>query len=290
MTTIGLDVPAHRDELPQSFYRRVASAAETSGFQNLWVGDHLLWHQPRFETFALLGMLSGITSLTIGTGIALAPLRQPWWTAKSAASLQGMAPGGFVLGLGAGGEYAPEFELAGVELADRAARVDETIEFCRKAWSGELGPDFSPLPVRTVPIWVGGRKGKALTRAAHLADGWLGLFLDPIEFAAVRTLLSHETARAGRPPIKTSMAVWICTDSDGAEAKRRAVEVIAQEYRMPAARFARHVVAGTPDEVADRLAEYAEAGADHLDLHIAHPDPLSQIEVVGRTVTARLNS
>jgi alkanesulfonate monooxygenase SsuD/methylene tetrahydromethanopterin reductase-like flavin-dependent oxidoreductase (luciferase family) len=177
MTTFGLDVPAYSHDAG-SFYPRLVRLAADAGFRNLWVGDHLLWHRPRFEQFALLGMLSGLTDLTLGSGIALAPLRQPWWMAKAVATLSMTARGGFILGLGTGGEYAREFEVAGVPRESRGAALDATIEFCRRAWSGEEGQDFSPILKTPLPIVVGGRtpprsaSGCAARRrlARHLPD------------------------------------------------------------------------------------------------------------------------
>jgi alkanesulfonate monooxygenase SsuD/methylene tetrahydromethanopterin reductase-like flavin-dependent oxidoreductase (luciferase family) len=287
MATIGLDVPAF-SSTPRDFYARFADSAAQAGFRNLWVGDHLLWHQPRFEQFTLLGMLCGLTDLTLGTGITLAPLRPPWWTAKSAATVQAAARGGFILGLGAGGEYAREFALAGVPMEERGSSMARTVEFCRRAWAGHEGADFSPMPATPVPILLAGRKAAALKRAAELADGWLGIFLDPRQFAAARTLLLEEASRLGRPTPATAMTVWVCADHEPAAARQTASSVIADEYGMPGASFERHVVTGTPEDVAAALAEFAAAGADHLDLHIAHPDPLAQIALWGRVVTERL--
>jgi alkanesulfonate monooxygenase SsuD/methylene tetrahydromethanopterin reductase-like flavin-dependent oxidoreductase (luciferase family) len=287
MTTLGLDVPAFSDD-PMVFYPRLADAAAQAGFRNLWVGDHLLWHRPRFEQFTLLGLLCGLTDLTLGSGITLAPLRQPWWIAKSAATIQLASRGGFILGLGAGGEYAREFALANVPTAGRGSTVGLTVDFCRRAWAGHEGQDFSPLLAAPVPVLLAGRKPAALLRAAQLADGWLGIFLDPREFSAARTQLMTEARRLGRPRPATAMTIWVCAERDAATARDLATSVIASEYGLPAAKFSRHVVAGTPEHVASVLAEYARAGADHLDLHIAHPDPLAQVEFWGPHVVERL--
>ncbi|MCU1494563.1 MAG: class flavin-dependent oxidoreductase, partial [Acidimicrobiaceae bacterium] len=280
LTTLGLDVPALCDD-PLDFYPRWANAAVQAGVRNLWVGDHLLWHKPRFEQFTLLGLLCALTDLTLSSGITLAPLRQPWWIAKSAASIQMASRGGLILGLGAGGEYPREFSLANVPSQGRGSMIDLTVEFCLRAWAGHEGRDFSPLLPAPVPILLAGRKPPALLRAAHLADGWLGIFLDPLEFSAARAELLTEAQRLGRPRPAAAMTVWVCADRDETTARDLASAVIAAEYGLPSARFSRHVVAGTPERVAAVLAEYAAAGADHLDIHLAHPDPLAQLELLG---------
>lgn len=288
MTTFGLDVPAFRASEAKDFYRHFVAAAESAGFTNLWVGDHLLWHRPRFESFTLLGMLSGMTSLTLGTGIALAPLRPPWWLAKSAATVHEMSEGGFVLGLGTGGEYTREFDVAGADLARRGAALDEAIRYCRQAWSGALGNDFSPLPVAQIPIWLGGRTDVALRRAAQSADGWLGIFLTPEKFSSALSYLAEECRGYGRPDLPAAMAVWASVHADGDVRPGSALEAISTEYGMPAKAFGRYVVTGTSEQVAEALHSYSEAGATHISIHIADPDPLSQVEIWGSDVLPRL--
>ena len=282
--SFGLDVPAFAAVEPRSFYNRLADAAAVAGFTNLWVGDHLLWHQPRFETFTLLGMLSAMTELKLGTGIALAPLRPPWWTAKSAASLAVLTGGRFILGLGAGGEYAREFEMTGTRASGRGGLVDDTIAFCRRSWGGELGEDFRPTPPSELPIWVGGRKGPSLRRAARLADGWLGLFLSVDDFRASKELLDGHVRSDRGVPVEAAMALWLAVDPDPDLARRTALDVIATEYRMQPERFSRYVVAGTPADVRHALAAYSSAGATHLELHVAHPDIFAQINLLGEQV------
>lgn len=289
MTTIGLDMPAFLAQAPARSYHALAQVAEQAGFDRLWVGDHLLWHRPRFETFSLLSLLAGSTTLGLGTAVALAPLRPPWWLAKQAASLHELAPGGLVLGLGTGGEYEREYATAGVPLSERGARLDESIRFCRRWWGGEEGADASPRPTTPIPIWVGGRRGPALARAAMLADGWLGLFLTPEAFARRRSELSARRP-AGLSPLATSMALWCCADSDPDRARRTAQDLIAAEYQMDPSHFSRYIVAGTPDEVAHALKKYVDAGADHLDIHLAHPDVGDQLLLWGHQVIPQLRS
>lgn len=199
-----------------------------------------------------------------------------------------MAAGGFVLGLGAGGEYAREFEVVGVDRSRRGAALDNMISYCRAAWSGALGTDHSPRPDGPIPIWLGGRKQVALRRVARSADGWLGLFLTPDRFADAVAYLDAECRAEGRSKVTTAIALWTCVDADADTARRLALETISREYDMPGPSFSRYVVAGTPDDVAATADAYVAAGADHIEIHIAHPDPLSQISMWHRDVMPRL--
>lgn len=290
MTSFGIDVPAAPRGDPRGFYVEVGSVARQAGFQRLWMGDHLVWNRPRYETFTLLAALAAWSDLSIGTGILLAPLRRPLWIAKMAATLDQLTRGRFVLGLGAGGEMADEFELLGVPRNERGRLTDEAIDICRASWAGELHPGFSPLPMRTIPIWIGGRSEAALHRAGRLGDGYLGLFSDPQRFErTLRTIGEHREA-AGRPGRTAgAIALWCAVDDqDPVRALRRAGDAIAGEYRLPRERFERYLVAGSAAGVAERIEAFVAAGAVHIDVHIAHPDFRAQVERFGEQVLPRL--
>ena len=96
-------------------------------------------------------------------------------------TLQGVAGGRFMLGVGSGW-LEEEFDALGVPFAERGARFDETLAVLRAAWAGgELegaGPHYpfarvlvTAEPVR-VPLILGGNTDRALRRTARLADGW----------------------------------------------------------------------------------------------------------------------
>lgn len=291
MVTFGLDVPAAPPETwagsPRRFYAAVVGAAADAGFSRLWVGDHALWHRPRYEALVLLSALASITDLALGSGILLAPLRHPVWIAKSAASLDRYTGGNFVLGMGVGGEHALEFQLLDVDVDRRGELTDRAIGMCRRAWAGRLAEEFSPLPVwGDVPIWIGGRRPAALRRAGELGDGYLGLFLTPEMFERSVAEVAAHRSRAGRDGKATAaMALWCaCDPQDGEAARSEARRAISMEYKLPDSRFERYVVAGTPKTVADDIRRYVEAGAEHVSLHVAHPDLFDQLKVLGSDV------
>jgi alkanesulfonate monooxygenase SsuD/methylene tetrahydromethanopterin reductase-like flavin-dependent oxidoreductase (luciferase family) len=117
----------------------------------------------------------------LATGIFILPLRHPLLTARMTLTLQDVADGRFLLGVGSGW-LEEEFDALAVPFDDRAARMDETLAILRRAWSGEVfshkGPLFSfgnvqvsPEPV-DVPLILGGNSERALRRAATAGDGW----------------------------------------------------------------------------------------------------------------------
>ena len=75
--------------------------------------------------------------LRIGTAVYLLPLRHPAPVAKQVATLDTISNGRVIFGVGVGGEFPLEFQLCGVPVEERGARLSEGIRVLRKLWSGE---------------------------------------------------------------------------------------------------------------------------------------------------------
>lgn len=220
----------------------------------------------------------------IGTAIALAPLRNSAWMAKSAASIHLLTGGRFVLGVGVGGENADEFAAAGARVTNRGAATDDAIDALRGAWGGRL-PGFSPVPESPIPIWVGGRTDASLRRAAERGDGWLPIFVTPDRYREMWTRLEAMRTAAGRSgPFARAITIWAAVDPDSDRAWDAALDTTEREYAIDRARFRRYIVAGTPAEVAERLQAYIGAGAEHIEIHPAHPAPAGQLELLGEAL------
>jgi alkanesulfonate monooxygenase SsuD/methylene tetrahydromethanopterin reductase-like flavin-dependent oxidoreductase (luciferase family) len=116
----------------------VAVAVETAGFDGLWVSEHHFTDDGYMSgLFPVLGALANATtSLTLGTNVALAPLYNPLRLAEDAAVVDLLSHGRFLLGL-AIGYRDEEFSALGVRKRERVARLQECVEVCRKAWTGE---------------------------------------------------------------------------------------------------------------------------------------------------------
>jgi probable F420-dependent oxidoreductase len=187
---------------------RLAVAADEAGFESLWLGEHVVLplnygsdhpsaggagHQHHrgpiidpsttlVDPLVALGACAGATTrIRLATGIFILPLRHPMLTARMTLTLQDVARGRFLLGVGSGW-LREEFEVLYVPFDDRASRMDETIEILRQAWSAEpfshAGTSFAfgavqvtPKPV-AIPLILGGNTERALRRAARLGDGW----------------------------------------------------------------------------------------------------------------------
>jgi alkanesulfonate monooxygenase SsuD/methylene tetrahydromethanopterin reductase-like flavin-dependent oxidoreductase (luciferase family) len=141
---------------------RVAEAAESAGWDGLFVWDHLafVWGPPSADPWVTLAAVAVRTaSLTLGTAVTPLPRRRPQVVAQQVASLEALNGGRVVFGAGLGGNEK-EFTRFG-EDADphrRARLLDDGLQIIRDMWPG--------------PIWIGGNSGPALRRAARW-DGWI---------------------------------------------------------------------------------------------------------------------
>jgi alkanesulfonate monooxygenase SsuD/methylene tetrahydromethanopterin reductase-like flavin-dependent oxidoreductase (luciferase family) len=102
-----------------------------------------------------------------------------------------------------------------------------------------------------------------------MGDGWIPLFLTPDDYAAALVQLRDETEQAGRDPGEVLPAVVVFSCVGGDDAKERGANWLSALYRLPPKAFARHLAAGSPEEVAARLHCYGEAGARHIVVMVA---------------------
>lgn len=181
--------------------KEFACHAETLGFDDLWVCEHLLtapglygaaWLSP----LLCLSHMAAVTSrVRLGTNILIPAIRNPVMLAKEIATMDVLAGGRFILGLGVGWD-AHEFEVCGVKLAERGGRTDEIITILtrllterRVSHQGRYyqfeDVTIDPRPPQLPPRWIaGGSKIKtalspdpaeiapAVLRRISQADGW----------------------------------------------------------------------------------------------------------------------
>lgn len=138
---------------------------------------------------ALAFVAATSTTLRLHTNILVLAYRNPFITAKAAATLQVLSGGRLILGVGAGYQKI-EFDALGVDFHKRGAIMDEALEVLRMAWSGgavvkqghnynAVGNEPRPAPNPQPTIWIGGGSDKAVQRAAQWGDGWSPFFAAP---------------------------------------------------------------------------------------------------------------
>src|SRR5499433_2053126 len=117
--------------------REFVELVDRSGFDSLWVGDHISFPVAILDPFLQLAQAAVVSRrLILGTAVYLLPLRPPAPVAKQVATLDHLTEGRFVFGVGVGGEFAKEFEVCGVPIAERGARLSESLIVLRKLWTG----------------------------------------------------------------------------------------------------------------------------------------------------------
>lgn len=293
----GSEVSGATTGHPIAGFSDLCQQAEALGASALWATDHLFWHGPHLECMVALTVAATATrQAQVGTCVMQLPLRQASAVAKQAAALQLLSGGRFVLGVGVG-VHAGEYDEVGVDYHTRGRQLDAGIAELRRSWQSGDGVTLGdivgggqaryrqlPAPA-AVPVWVGGASEAALRRAAMAADGWMPLFLNPTQYADALERLAKESVRAGRPSdaVTRSMVLFVSIDDDADKGRRRGTEWMSTMYGIPAKAFERHLVAGTASDVAETVAIYRRAGAEHVVLYITEDEPLDQFE---RLVTA----
>ena len=167
---------------------RVAQAAEASGWEGLFVWDHLafVWGPPAADPWTVLASVATATQhILVGTAVTPVARRRPHVLANQVATLDVMSAGRVIFGAGVGGSPS-EFRKFGepAEAKVRAAMLDEALPLLRGLWSGRQvrhrgehytvdGVTLAPVPVQNaLPIWIGGNKPPSQRRAARW-DGWM---------------------------------------------------------------------------------------------------------------------
>jgi F420-dependent oxidoreductase-like protein len=214
-----------------------AATMESAGIDVLWVGEAY-----GFDAVSMLGLLAGRTS-TVRLGSAILPVfsRSPALTAMTAAGLDFVSSGRFILGLGASGPQVVR-GWHGVPYDRPLLRTRETIDVCRLVWAREKlqydgktvevpSGDGRPLkflnqPVRSdIPIYIAALGAKNVALTAEVAQGWLPIFFHPDKSAVwAPSLIEGDTHRIpgiGPLEIVAGGAVSIC-DEDEAERLRDA--------------------------------------------------------------------
>lgn len=176
---------------------------EAAGLDLVWVPEAY-----SFDAVSQMGYLAAKTDrIQIGSGILNVYSRTASCMAQTAAGLDYVSDGRFVLGLGASGPQVIE-GFHGVPYDKPMPRIRDYIEVCRMVWRRErveyegaavqvplpegqgtgLGKALKLInhPVRPdIPIFWASLMGLSVTATAEIADGWLPIFFDPEKFRSV---------------------------------------------------------------------------------------------------------
>jgi probable F420-dependent oxidoreductase len=201
----GLSTLTHNVFSTADSYIAIANAAERAGFDFLSVSDHLVVpgklesHYPYvvggafriaehghcLDMLSTIAFLAGITKrIRLLTSVLVVPYRPAMLTAKMLATIDVLAKGRLIVGIGAGW-MKEEFDLLQAEFAERGRVTDEYVAAFIELWTKERSSFsgkhvnfsdaiFAPKPIQKPhpPIWVGGESAPAIRRSIKLGDVW----------------------------------------------------------------------------------------------------------------------
>jgi len=282
----------------------LAERAEAAGFDSVWVGDSLL-ARPRFEPMTLLAAVAARTRrVELGTAVLVAPLRNPVLLAHSAATVDRIAQGRLILGVGFGPGNARvqhEFAAAGADYEHRAGRMRELMEICRLLWRGEptrfegrywnlADATLLPTPHRPggPPFWVGGNGPTSIRIAGRYADGYFPNIPSSEALGTVWQAVRQEAPAGRRPVLAYYATLNVATDT--AQGQHELEQFIESYYGAPYAGLSKRqsCFAGTAEACVDWLRPYLAQGVDHLVLRMAGGDPALQFQRLASALLPRL--
>jgi F420-dependent oxidoreductase-like protein len=284
----------------------VAQCAEEEGFDAFFRSDHFLKigsvdgrPGPTDSWVTLAGLARDTATIRLGTMLTSATFRLPGPLAVSVAEVDAMSGGRVELGIGAGW-YEDEHRAYGIPFPstrERFDRLEEQLEIITGLWTTPVGEtyDFAgkhyrveaspalPKPVQRPrpPVIVGGWGPKRTPGlAARFADEF-NAFMGPADAAAQFSRVRQACEDAGRDPksMRFSSAIVVCCGVDDKEITRRA-QAIGRGLDDLRANGA----CGTPREVADRLLEWGQAGAEVAYLQVLDLSDLDHVRLIGREV------
>jgi alkanesulfonate monooxygenase SsuD/methylene tetrahydromethanopterin reductase-like flavin-dependent oxidoreductase (luciferase family) len=271
-----------------------------AGIDHLCVGDHVSFFVGAGSDglISATSLLALQTALPVYVGLYLLPLRHPVTVARQLATIAQLAPGRLTLGVGLGGEDRHEIEVCGVDPKTRGRRMDECLRILRQLADGSPvtfdGEFFAlddalilPAPSPSVPLVVGGRSDAAVHRAARLGDGWLGIWVSPGRYGAVRDDIARQAVEAGRDPsqFEHALNVWCGFDPNHEAARELLAAQMQAFYQMPFEPFERYSPSGTPEDVAEFLRPYIDAGCSTFNIISCARDDDHAIAAVGELRT-----
>jgi probable F420-dependent oxidoreductase len=240
--------------LPTLQALEVAKAADSQGYDGVYVSDHMFFPRERRSRYTystrddgapgfgdhwdpdtdwpdvwcfISAMAAATVNLSFTTGVYIAPARDLITVAKQVSTAAVLSKGRVNLGVGVGWSQE-EFDATGQDFHTRGRRLDDMIPALRALWSGgwvqyhgscyEV-PEMrmEPSPPGPIPIYGGGHSMPALRRAASLCDGWVAAgAYEPDQARGYLSQLHEQRRAAGRAnePFAIYLSLWTAPDID----------------------------------------------------------------------------
>jgi F420-dependent oxidoreductase-like protein len=289
----------------------VAREAEALGFGAFFRSDHYLamggdgLPGPSDAWITLAGLARDTTTIRLGTMMTSATFRHPGPLAISVANVDQMSGGRVELGIGAGW-FESEHQKYGIPFpgtGERFDRFEEQLAIITGMWatpadgSGSFSHDGRyyqvaespglPKPTQAKPPVLIGGVGKKRTPAlaAAYADEFNLPFVDEETTAAQFGRVRAACEAVGRDPddLVYSNALVLCVGADEAELERRA-RAIGRDLDE----LRENGLAGTPEEVVDKIGRFAALGSERLYLQVLDLADLDHLRLVAADVMPRV--
>ncbi|HTA00652.1 MAG TPA: LLM class F420-dependent oxidoreductase [Streptosporangiaceae bacterium] len=296
MTKFGIQLPNFSGFDPSDLFEHVAglaTAAEDSGFDSVWVMDHFFQlpplggpDQPMLEAYTLLGALAARTQrVQLGTLVTGVTYRNPGILAKIVTTLDVISRGRAILGIG-GAWYDVEHQGLGVNFPAAPVRLDmleEAVQVCRAMFTSDdvsfAGQHYRLDHARNLPrpvqpggprIMIGGGGEKRTLRLVAKYADQCNVTGNAETLARKIEVLHRHCGEVGRDPAEigvTWMTPLILTASS---------QNTAEVNEMLAASASPEQIGGftvgQPHEIPDLIAGHIEAGADEVIFSFAFAD------------------
>lgn len=227
---------------------KIAVANEKSGFDSIWVPDHLVFVPPGIvpEAWSTLAAIAVNTEkATLGSCVSDPHRHHPAVLAQKVATVDQISGGRVILGLGAG--EAMNLEPFGIEWERPVSKLVEFVTIIRKLWAGDVldyeGSFFKlkeaflqirPVQSR-VPIYFGANSPRTLRLTGELADGWLSVPLSPQLYRERLKLVKEGVKRSDKSLEDIDTGIYLYTSvAEEAEVAYKQIENIkAQVISSP---------------------------------------------------------
>ncbi|KIH98558.1 N5,N10-methylene tetrahydromethanopterin reductase [Streptomonospora alba] len=251
----------------------MAQHLEDLGFDGVSMPDLLFGDgTPGADPVVALAAAAQRTSrISLEFGVLSLPLRPVAPVAAQIQTLQHLSGERVVLGAGLGGfPGSPFWRAAGAPLGGRGRRADAALAALPGLVRGEPtavdGETGTLAPAATAPpIYVGGNSEAAMRRAVLYGDGWAPSLITPADLAAKAERLRTIAAELDRPVPAISVGGHGVLNGS-TETVQAFVDNVSRMHGVSEDEASRIPVTGGPDRVAERLADYADAGAHAVTL------------------------
>ena len=287
----------------------VAKASEDLGFDAFFRSDHYLkmgdvtgLPGPTDAWITLAGLARDTSRIRLGTLVSPATFRYPGPLAISVAQVDQMSGGRVEFGFGAGwyeAEHAA-YAIPFPGLRERFDVFEEQLAIITGLWETPAGDTFSftgqhysvtdspglPKPAQQPrpPVVIGGYGAKRTPAlAVRYADEFNLGFASTSTTAAAFDRVRAACAAAGRDEASMtySAAQVVCCGRTADELKRRAAAIGREVDELR-----EHGLAGTPAEIADKMAEFADVGATRIYLQFLDLADLDHLELLAELIPA----